>query len=157
MTAFYDFFSGTRHWELEPYFDVDGGRALALKESDYIVYVEKPGPLELLVEKHGYYVAWINPTTGERVKQKNFKGERFTGEPPDKSHDWVLHVSREGHMEGMARTYKFESRADRACRKSSRARPRFRSRSSSRRRSSTGRKPRPTPPRSSARRAPRAP
>jgi hypothetical protein len=88
---------------------VDGGRALALEDVEYIVYVEKPGPVELTVEKHGYDVAWINPITGERIKQKNWKGERFTGEPPDRSHDWVLHVSREGHKEGM-RSYKFESR-----------------------------------------------
>ena len=25
MTHWYDFFTRTRHWELEPYFDVDGG------------------------------------------------------------------------------------------------------------------------------------
>jgi len=110
MTAWYDFFAGTRHWELEPYFDVDGGRAVALEDVEYIVYVEKPGPVELLVEKHGYDVAWINPATGERIKQKNFKGERWTGEPPDGTHDWVLHVSREGRKEGMLRSYKFDSR-----------------------------------------------
>ena len=44
MTAWFNFFSGARHWELEPYFDVDGGRAVALEDTDYIVYVEKPGP-----------------------------------------------------------------------------------------------------------------
>ena len=27
MTAWFDFMSGNRYWELEPYFDVDGGRA----------------------------------------------------------------------------------------------------------------------------------
>jgi len=86
------------------------GRALALDGIEYIVYVEKPGPVELLVEKHGYDVRWFNPITGEYIKLKDFKGERFTGEPPDKSHDWVLHVSREGHKEGMLRSYKFESR-----------------------------------------------
>ena len=101
MTAWFDFFSRTRHWELEPYFDVDGGRALALEGVEYIVYVEKPGPVEVLVERHGYDVAWFNPITGESLKQKDFKGERFTGEPPDKTHDWVLHISREGRKEGM--------------------------------------------------------
>ena len=110
MSAWYEFFAGTRHWELEPYFDVDGGRAVALEGVEYIVYVEKPGPVELLVEKHGYDVAWINPATGERTKMKDYKGEHFTGEPPDRSHDWVLHVSREGRKEGMLRSYKFESR-----------------------------------------------
>ena len=96
MPVWYDFMAGNRYWELEPYFDVDGGRALALDGVDYIVYVEKPGPVELEVEDHGYDVAWMNPMTGERIKMKNYKGKRFTGEPPDKSHAWILHVSREG-------------------------------------------------------------
>jgi hypothetical protein len=110
MTAWYDFFARTRHWDLEPYFDVDGGRALALEGVEYIVYVEKPGPVEVLVERHGYNVAWFNPATGESIKQKDFKGERFAGEPPAKTQDWVLHISREGRKEGMLRSYKFESR-----------------------------------------------
>jgi len=111
MAAWFNFISGTRHWELEPYFDVDGGRALALEDVEYIVYVEKPsGPVEVLVEKHGYDVAWLNPITGESIKQKDFKGEKFIGTPPDNSHDWVLHISREGRKESMLRSYKFESR-----------------------------------------------
>ena len=110
MTVWYDFFARTRHWDLEPYFDVDGGRALALDGVEYIVYVAKPGPVEVLVERHGYNVAWFNPATGESVKQKDFKGERFAGEPPSKTQDWVLHISREGRKEGMLRSYKFESR-----------------------------------------------
>jgi hypothetical protein len=111
MAAWFDFFSRTRHWELEPYFDVDGGRALALEGVEYIVYVEKPGPVEVVVEKHGYDVAWFNPATGEFLKEKKgFKGDRFTGEPPDKAHDWVLHISREGRKESMLRSYKFDSR-----------------------------------------------
>jgi hypothetical protein len=110
MTAWFDFMSGNRYWELEPYFDVDGGRAIALEDVEYIVYVEKPGPVELTVEDHGYDVSWINPATGERTKAKGYKGKHFTGEPPDKSHDWVLQVSREGHKEGMLKSYKFDSR-----------------------------------------------
>ena len=109
MTAWYDFFSDTRHWELEPYFDVDGGRALALEDTEYIVYLEKPGPLELTVVRHGYDVFWINPADGSIVKGKKFSGDHFTAEPPDRSHDWVLHVVREGHLEGMNKSYKFES------------------------------------------------
>jgi hypothetical protein len=65
--------------------------------------------VELLVEKHGYDVAWFNPSTGERIPQKDWKGERFVGEPPNRTQDWVLHVSREGRKQGM-RSYKFESR-----------------------------------------------
>ena len=110
MTVWFDFFNNdTRYWELEPYFDVDGGRALALEDTEYVVYMEKPGPLELVVEKHGYDVYWVNPIDGEFTKGK-FKGDHFTGSPPDRSHDWMLHVVREGRVEGMNKSYKFESR-----------------------------------------------
>jgi hypothetical protein len=109
MTVWFDILSDSRHWELEPYFDVDGGRAVALEGIEYLVYIDKPGPLELLVEKHGYDVLWINPADGEVTRQK-FKGDHFTGEAPNKSHDWVLHVVREGRVESMNKSYKFESR-----------------------------------------------
>jgi len=111
MTAWFNFFSGTRHWELEPYFDVDGGRALALEDAEYIVYMEKPGALDVQVENRSYDVFWMNPATGEIVKEKkSFEGYRFTGAPPDKSHDWVLHLVRPGRLASLARDYKFESR-----------------------------------------------
>src|SRR5579871_6686734 len=110
MKVWAEFMAGNRYWELEPYFDVDGGRALALDGVEYIVYVEKPGLVELTVENHSYDVVWMNPATGELVKQKDYKGEHFTGEPPDKSHDWVLRVSREGHKASMLKSYKFDSR-----------------------------------------------
>jgi hypothetical protein len=111
MKSWFTFFADNRHWELEPYFDVDGGRAVALEGVEYILYVEKPsGPVEVLLEKHGYDVEWLNPASGETEKLKNVKTERFATEPPDRTHDWVLHLSREGHKEGMLRSYKFESR-----------------------------------------------
>jgi len=110
MKVWAEFMAGNRYWELEPYFDVDGGRALALDGVEYIVYVEKSGLVELTVENHSYDVVWMNPATGELVKQKDYKGEHFTGEPPDKLHDWVLRVSREGRKAGMLRSYKFDSR-----------------------------------------------
>jgi hypothetical protein len=111
MTAWSELFSESRHWDLEPYFDVDGGRAMALEDVEYLVYVEKPGQVELAVEKHGYDVAWFNPVNGEWVKQKkDFKGEKFLGEPPDSTHDWVLRLSREGKKESMLKSYRFEAR-----------------------------------------------
>lgn len=116
-----DILSKTRYWELEPYFDVSGGRAVAVRDVElrsgdiqeaveYLVYLSKPGPVELTVEDHKYDVAWINPATGDRIPAKEYKGKSFAGEPPDKEHDWVLHVSREGHKEGLLKRYKFESR-----------------------------------------------
>ena len=38
------------------------------------------------------------------------KTEVLTFSPPDNSHDWVLHVSREGKKAGMLKSYKFDSR-----------------------------------------------
>jgi hypothetical protein len=75
MTAWFTFFSRTRHWELEPYYDLDGGRALALPGIEYIVYIEKPGPVQVNVERHSYDVYWFNPSTGELIKEKkSWKG-----------------------------------------------------------------------------------
>ena len=66
MKTWFEFFADNRHWELEPFFDVDGGRAVALEDVEYIVYVEKPsGPVEVLLERHGYDVEWLNPANGE--------------------------------------------------------------------------------------------
>lgn len=113
MGAWFDLFSTTRYWDMEPYFDVDGGRAMALEGIEYMVYIEKPsGPVEVLVEKHGYGVYWINPATGEatRPKDKDWKGEKFLGEPPSRTQDWILFLSRDGKKEGMLKSYKFEAR-----------------------------------------------
>ena len=43
-------------------------------------------------------------------EKKDWKGNVFTGAPPSTEHDWVLHLSRDGRKEGMAKSYKFESR-----------------------------------------------
>ena len=107
----FDFISDTRYWELEPYFDIDGGRAVALEDVEYVGYIEHPGPpIELSVENHGYDVMWFNPATGESVAQKKYKGEHYTGEAPDKSKPWVLLVAREGRVESMNKSYYFDSR-----------------------------------------------
>lgn len=111
MEIWFDVLSRTRYWELEPYFGVDGARAVALEGTEYLIYVEKPaGPVEVPVEKHEYQVAWINPRTGERIPQKDWKGERFVAEAPTRGEDWVLHLSREGRKASMLRSYRFDSR-----------------------------------------------
>jgi hypothetical protein len=100
----------TRYWELEPYFEIDGGRALGLPGVEYLVYIEKPGELSILVEKHNYEVYWIDPATGQRIhEKKEWSGKEFTADPPTKDHPWLLHLSRDGHKAGMARSYKFTS------------------------------------------------
>jgi hypothetical protein len=107
----FEFMADTRHWELEPYFDVDGTRAIALEDVEYVNYIEHPStPVEVTVENHGYDVEWLNPATGEALEQKKYKGQHFTGEAPDPSHAWVLYIAREGHRDSMGKSYKFESR-----------------------------------------------
>lgn len=109
MTTWFNLMSAGRYWELEPYFDLDGGRAVALEGVEYIVWVEKAGPVEVMVEDHSYQVQWINPESGERSKPKTYRGAHFTGEPPDKSHSWLLYIYREGEIESR-KSYFFDSR-----------------------------------------------
>lgn len=109
--AWFDFIADTRHWELEPYFDVDNSRCVALDGIEYINYITGSAPVEVEVEKHGYDIVWFNPLNGETVEAaKKYKGEHFTGEAPDKSHPWVLMIAREGRKESMLKSYKFDSR-----------------------------------------------
>jgi hypothetical protein len=99
----------TRHWELEPYFDVDGARAVGLDEVEYLAYAQTPGIVEITLPKHKYNPLWINTITGEEVPLKDYKGEVFSRPTPDTAHDWVLQVPREGRKENMLRYYYFES------------------------------------------------
>lgn len=101
--------SDTRHWELEPYFDVSGARAVGLEEVEYLAYAQSPGIVEITLPKHKYNPVWINPASGEEIPLKDYRGEVFSRQTPDNSHDWVLQVPREGHKESMLRSYYFES------------------------------------------------
>ena len=102
-------FVDARHWDMEPYFDVDGARVMALPETEYVVYVEKPRAVTVTFDhSHKWNVAWINPITGEWLPEKNVRQEMYAGPPPDSSHDWVLYVYREGHKESL-KSYRFES------------------------------------------------
>jgi hypothetical protein len=99
-----------RHWELEPFFDATNGRGIALQGVEYIIYVEKPGPVTVNPKKQSYDVEWFNPATGETIHAKEkSKNETFTTQPPDNSHDWVLHLEREGHKNSMLKSYYFDS------------------------------------------------
>lgn len=109
VKAWHEVMSDTRHWELEPYFDVDGARAIGLNEVEYLAYAGKPGIVEITLPKHKYNPVWVNPITGEQIPLKDYKGEVFSRPTPDTAHDWVLQVPREGHKESMLKSYYFES------------------------------------------------
>ena len=113
MKVWYEFMQSTRHWELEPFFDIENGRGLQLEGVEYVVYVENPGPVTVTVEKHGYDAEWIDPATGAHTKIKDpCKGETCTATPPASGHDWILHLSREGTKAGMLKSVKFVSREE---------------------------------------------
>lgn len=99
----------TRHWEFEPYFDVDGARAAGLPEVEFLAYAQTPGIVEVTLTRHKYNPFWLNPITGEQIPLKDYRGEVLSRETPDKSHDWVLQIPREGHKESMLKSYRFES------------------------------------------------
>lgn len=99
----------TRHWELEPYFDISGARSVGLDEVEYLAYAQTGGIVEITLPKHKYNPLWINPITGEELPLKDYKGETFSRQTPDNAHDWILQVPREGHKESMLRSYRFES------------------------------------------------
>ncbi len=99
----------TRHWEFEPYFDVDGARSVGLNEVEYLAYAEKPGIVEITLPKHKYNPSWIDPATGEEAELKNYRGEVFSRPTPDNSHDWLLLVPREGEKQSRLKYFYFES------------------------------------------------
>jgi hypothetical protein len=101
--------SGTRHWEFEPYFDVDGARAAGLNEVEYLAYAQTPGIVEITLPKHKYNPLWIDPATGQELAMKDYKGEVFSRSTPDNSHDWILQVPRAGKKENMLKYFYFES------------------------------------------------
>ncbi|MGH9584296.1 MAG: DUF5060 domain-containing protein [Bryobacteraceae bacterium] len=102
--------SSTRYWELDPYFDVDGARALGLGDVEYLAYSDGPGIVEVTTPKHKYNPFWVNPITGEEIPLKNYKGEVLSRQTPDGAHDWILNVPRDGLMRSMLSRVYFESR-----------------------------------------------
>ena len=58
---------------------------------------------------HGYEIRWIDPATGQEVPRDNVKSEKIVLDPPDRAHDWILQIYREGRKEGLMKSYKFES------------------------------------------------
>ena len=45
MKVWYEFMETTRHWELEPFGDSPQARGVGLDGVEYVLYVDKPGPV----------------------------------------------------------------------------------------------------------------
>lgn len=109
IRTWYKVVADTRHWELEPYFDVSGARAVGLEDVEYLAYAQTPGIVEISLPRHKYNPLWVNPSNGEEIPLKDYKGEVLSRQTPDNSHDWILQAPREGHKESMLRSYRFDS------------------------------------------------
>ena len=109
VRTWFKIMSGTRHWELEPYFDVSGARAVGLEEVEYLAYAQKPGIVEISLPRHKYNPLWVNPISGEEIPLKDYKGDVFSRQTPDNAHGWLLQTPREGHKESMLKSYRFDS------------------------------------------------
>ncbi len=107
MTAWFDFCVRESLPELEPYFDVDGGRYFRTEDVEYIVYVEKPGPVEPTVEDHGYDVAWTIRTGRADWQHQR---QHFYGRASDSSTDQRWHRAMTAGRPEMLKSYKFDSR-----------------------------------------------
>ena len=82
----FDFMADTRHWELEPYFDIDGTRAVALEEIEYVNYIEQPGcPLKYRSRNMGTMSNGSIPPLANICSRKNIHGEHFTGRRPTRA------------------------------------------------------------------------
>ncbi len=110
MKVWFTIMPGVRHWEFEPFFDVDNARAAGLENVEYLLYAEHPGAVEIeFPEKHKYNPHWINPRTGEIIDLKDVKQDTYSETTPSTTGDWILQVPRDGQKEGMLKSYKFES------------------------------------------------
>lgn len=109
MKTWIQVMSGVRHWEFEPFYDVDGARAVGLDNVEYLLYAARPGTVEIeFSEKHKYNPQWINPRTGETIALKDAKQDTYSQTTPGPG-DWILEMPRDGQKEHMLKSYKFES------------------------------------------------
>lgn len=110
MRLWFKIMSNTRHWEFEPFFDIDGARCAGLDNVEYLLYAQRPGTVEITFpEKHKYDAHWINPASGETIELKDVKQDAFSEPTPGGNNDWLLQLERTGKKESMLKSYRFES------------------------------------------------
>lgn len=110
MRVWFKIMSNVRHWEFEPFFDVDGARCAGLDNVEYLLYAQKPGIVGITFpEKHKYDAHWINPASGEMLELKDVKQDAFSEQTPGGNGGWLLQFERTGKKESMLKSYRFES------------------------------------------------
>jgi hypothetical protein len=110
MRLWFKIMSNVRHWEFEPFFDVDGARCAGLDNVEYLLYAQQPGIVEITFpEKHKYDAHWINPVSGETIELKDVKQDAFSEQTPGGKGGWLLQLERTGKKASMLKSYRFES------------------------------------------------
>ena len=71
---------------------------------EYIVYVEKPGPVEIVLQNAQLRRRLVQPDHRRAAQAEGLQGRHGSkiAASATRTHDWVLHVSREGKKRGHA-------------------------------------------------------
>lgn len=91
----WDFFESIGYYKLTPSPNlVDHGFCLADEGSEYLVYLEDGGTVNLQLTEGEYEMQWINARNDyERTENKEIQGSSFTA--PD-NNDWLLYIKKKG-------------------------------------------------------------
>jgi hypothetical protein len=94
----WDFFEGIPFYEMVPRQDlVDNGYCLAAPARRYLVYLERPGTVNVDVTKTIYDVQWINAQDTADVRRAGTTEDGSGLTTPEGGDDWFLHlVARPG-------------------------------------------------------------
>ena len=106
MRTWFKLMSDTRHWEFEPYFDVDGARAVGLDNVSDMFFM--PNNLARLKSrfprKHKYNPRWINPRTGEVTDLKDVKQDAYSVTTPGTGRLGLWSFPGDGQKEAMLKS-----------------------------------------------------
>jgi hypothetical protein len=90
----WDFFEDVPFWRMKPRQDlVDNGFCLAEPGRCYLVYLERPGRVNVLVEDGPYQVRWIDARDTEHVHAGGVTDARRPLACPEGGDDWLLSLT----------------------------------------------------------------
>ena len=91
----WDFFETIPFYRMKPRQDlVDNGYCLAEPGRQYLVYLEKPGTININIEEGLYAVEWINAQNTKDVRSCSTTGTGKNIVSPNDCDDWILYMVR---------------------------------------------------------------